>query len=349
MSRRVKNSVYTICLLVLVYLVWEFRNTTTQDIQVQRFEFSGETMGTTYSVIYFADTYSDLKREVDSILLVVNQSLSTYIPESDISQFNKAEELILSTPLMLSVLKECEVINNLTDGAFDPTVMSLVNVWGFGPDMPVYPDSVEVDSILQFTGFDRIRYSSKKIWKSDPRVQLDFSAIAKGYGVDLVSEHMSSKGFQNHFVEIGGEVRCSGRNILTKRPWLTGITDPRSDQGVFSLIATLSAENQSVATSGNYYNYTITDGIRYSHTISPKTGYPIEQQILSASVIAPSCMTSDALATAFMVMGHEKAIRITEENEHIQSFIIYSGKNGELSFYISEGLSDRIHLTEDNL
>ena len=345
MSNTLKNSLYTLILLGLILAVWWYRNSSAENLL--RFEISGETMGTTYSIIYFAESDLDLKGRVDSVLTVFNQSLNTWLPDSEISSFNSGELFSFKLPYFYPVLEESQRINLISGGAFDPTVMPLVNSWGFGPEQGLVPDSAAIDSIREFTGFDKIRFDQREVIKADKRVQLDFSAIAKGYGVDVVSDLLSGLGIENSFVEIGGEVRSEGMNIDKGADWVIGITDPRSSLGQSFMFATLEVGSGSVATSGNYYNYRIRDGKRYSHTISPFTGYPIEQQILSATVVTEKCISADAIATAFMVMGHENAIELTESANEIEALIIYSGDSGEILSYISSGIRERVKLIQN--
>ena len=342
MSRRLKNGIYTLLLLAAVFVVWKYR--TSAEPSYVKQTLAGNTMGTTYSIIYFGESLPNLKNEVDSLLVSINASLNTYLEDSEISRFNRSKSIQFDLPWFYPVLKRSFEINASTQGAFDPTVMPLVNIWGFGPGEALYPDSTYVDSLLQFVGVSTISFSEKEVRKSDPRTQLDFSAIAKGYGVDVVSKYLTSKGLSNHFVEIGGETYCAGINMESDREWVTGILDPRSTQDNLSFFALLSSSDNAIATSGNYFNYRIRDGVRYSHTISPDTGYPIELNILSATVVAQDCMTADALATSFMVMGHEKAIDYVQSNDDIDALIIYSEEGGEISHYASEGIIKKLSI-----
>lgn len=341
MSPRVQNALYTAAILLLIALVWYFRSI--EEPAVKR-QFTGATMGTSYTVSYFGDPNPDLKSSVDSLLVVFNQSLNTWNEDSEVSIFNREERINFNLPYFYPVLKGSERVYELSEGAFDPAVMPLVNAWGFGPDSGTSPDSTVIDSLMEFVGFDQIEFDEKGVSKSDARVQLDFSAIAKGFGVDIVSEFLVSMGYVNHFVEIGGEVNARGKNRENGKNWVIGITDPRSTLENSGMIATLSISDQSVATSGNYYNYRVRDGVKYSHTISPFTGYPIERWILSATVVTDNCMIADALATAFMVMGHEKAIEITGLNNDIEAFIIYSKPDGSLGYHISSGLKEHLKI-----
>ncbi len=335
MDLRIKNIIYTLILAGAVVIVYFWRNSGQSELVA----FSGTTMGPIqYSVKYFDKDGRNFKKEVDSILIAFNQSLNTYIPESEISQFNGDSTWNFTSEYFYPVLELSKRIYNGTNGAYDPTVMPLVNAWGFGPGEQQLPDSSAIDSIRAFIGFNRISFDKTHVAKSDPRVQLDFSASAKGYGVDVVIEFLQDQGIDNCFVEIGGEVRVTGKNIENDGPWRIGIIDPNSTSEDIKQYAIMELENTAVATSGNYFNYRIVDGRKFSHTIDPSTGYPVVHALLSASVTAGTCMEADALATAFMVMGHEKAIEYLNQHPETGAFLIFSTPGG-LSTYSTQGLN----------
>lgn len=309
--------------------------------------FSGKTMGPIkYNVTYFDEQKRDFSSQVDSLLKNFNKAMSTYIVDSEISEFNRDTAFKFDSPYFWPILVNSKKIYDLTGGAFDPTVMPLVNAWGFGPDKQMKYDSAYVDSLMQFVGFDKIEFDREMVLKNDARVQLDFSASAKGYGVDIVAGYLESKGINNMLVEIGGEVVAKGKNLKTGNPWSIGILDPDSDQINQFYTAVVSVENRAMATSGNYFNYHIVDGVKYSHTISPFTGFPIIHPLLSASVFAEDCMTADALATAFMVLGHEKAIEILKANPDLDGYLIYSDAEGNRKTYASDGIKPFIKEVE---
>lgn len=301
-------------------------------------------MGTTYHITYFDKENRNFKTSVDSLLTVFNQSLSTYITDSEISNFNKGNSIRFKLPFFYPVLEKSKNIVKESEGAFDPTVMPLVNAWGFGPGKKSNPDSIRIDSIMQFVGFEKIKFNQDSIWKEDWRVQLDFSAIAKGYGVDQVVGFLQSRRISDLFVEIGGEVSAKGRNTKLDKAWTVGILDPNSTYANQSFMAYANLENKTMATSGNYFNYYEEDGQKVSHTINPINGFPIQHKLLSASVFADDCMTADAWATAFMVMGHEKTIEKLKNLNKIDVFLIYSAEDGIKSF-VSEGAKPSITLT----
>lgn len=339
MSTRWKNAIYSLILLSSILLVWKYR----QSKIAEPIQIEGKTMGTTYHITYFDQKGRDFKPAVDSILVIFNQSLNTYLKDSEITNFNNSGSIHFVLPYFLPVLKKSEEIVTLSNGAFDPTVMPLVNAWGFGPGKKLNPDSLKIDSIMQFVGFENLQFNNDSIWKSDSRVQLDFSAIAKGYGVDVVADFIQSKGITNLLVEIGGEISAIGKNIKMDKPWEVGILDPNSTYENQSFKAYAQLENKCMATSGNYFNYYEEGGKKYSHTIDPSTGYTIRHELLSASVFAKDCMTADAWATAFMVMGEKKAVEKLKELKAVDAFLIYSTEEG-IKTFVTEGMNTSIHV-----
>jgi thiamine biosynthesis lipoprotein len=325
---------YPVLLLIVVFLVWKWRQSEVR----QYVEFTGKTMGpVVYSIKYYQPDGINYQMQIDSVLNLFNECLNTYRPNSEISIFNKGESITFQLPYFYPVLEGSRYVFEKTDGAFDPTIMPLVNAWGFGPDKQDLPDSTEVDSLRSIVDFELIKYDAKGVSKLKDGVSLDFSAIAKGYGVDVVGDFLESNGVVDYFVEIGGEILAKGVNA-EGNPWRVGIINPVGDVFNRQLFASIDLRDKAIATSANNYNYIIDGGKRYVHTISPQTGYPIEHSLLSASVIADDCMTADAFATAFMVVGVKKAIEITKTEALIDVFLIYEDAEGNLQTYGSEGL-----------
>jgi len=326
-------------LLLAMYLVWKYREASTPTMVA----FSGQTMGPIiYSVKYFDEDERNLKPEVDSILNVFNESLNTYRPESEISKFNKGKSFKFDLPYFYKATDVSFEIYKATNGAFDPSIGPLINAWGFGYADNIDIDSAKIDSVKQIVGMNKIFYNKDSIWKQDSRQELSYSASAKGYGVDVVLEFLESQGFEDIFVEIGGEVRAAGENLINEEPWKVGILSPDSKESNPFPFAVASITDKAMATSGNYFNYRIIDSVKYSHTISPETGYPIVNPLLSATVFAEDCMRADALATAFMVMGHDKAIEFLNKNPQYDAYLIFSDKAGNMSTYVTNGMSDKI-------
>lgn len=346
-DNRKKNLIYSAILIVVFVSIWTYRRSAGPERLVgEKIEFVGQTMGTSYSIKYIDEEGRNYQSQIDSLLEVFNQGLSTYIPESDISRFNREAFFKFQSPFFYPVLKRSKEIYEITDGAFDPTIGPLVNAWGFGPEGRISPDSATVDSLRQLVNFDSIYFDTLAVSKRMEGMKLDFSAIAKGYGVDVVADYLRAKGIENIFVEIGGEIFCLGTNEQG-RPWRVGVNYPSYDPQEQQMIqAIIPIHNRAIATSGNYRNFYQEGEIKYSHTISPQTGYPVQHTLLSASVFAPDCMTADAYATAFMVLGQEQAIRIDQEIDEIEIYLIYSDTSGQMQTFASPGVADKITIAE---
>jgi thiamine biosynthesis lipoprotein len=324
--------------LVLLLLVLLTACSTPND---QLHKFSGATMGTTYNVVYAGELQEGLQAGVDSMLVLVNASLSTYIPTSTISRFNQAENSAWADEMVKINFEKAVAIWQHTDGAFDPTVGPLVNAWGFGfQKMQGNVDSARIDSMLPLVGMAQVQLQGDSLYKAKPGIILDFSAIAKGYGVDVVALYLESQGVKNYIVEIGGELRAAGEKAPSFK-WIAGVEKPIYDQSgqQRELQMTVPLANKSMATSGNYRNFYEKDGKKYAHTIHPKTGYPSESNLLSASVVANDCMTADGYATAFMVMGFDAARSLVEATNELEAVFLYSDSTGALQEYISPGLT----------
>ena len=300
----------------------------------------GTIFGTLYHVKYLYD--QDLKAEIEAALQKVDASLSMFNPQSTISQINKGEtdkvDSMLSEVLQLSF-----TINKATNGAFDPTVAPLVNAWGFGFKNGQFPDSIQVDSLRALIGLSRIHLQDCRLTRDNPSSILDFSAIAKGYGVDKAADVLRSHGIQDFMVEIGGEVVTAGVNDKGE-PWRIGINKPDDDSTSTntSLQDIVALSDKAIATSGNYRNYYIHEGRRIAHTINPLTGYPAQQDILSSTVLAPTCAEADAFATAFMVLGLEQARQILKSQPQLEAYFIYSDEQGKYKTWCTEGLDKLI-------
>jgi thiamine biosynthesis lipoprotein len=308
----------------------------------------GETMGTTYHITYFDPANRNFKTSIDSIFILVNRSINTYDPTSEISVFNKSQTGIkFKLPYFLPPLEKSFEVYQASHGAFDPTVMPLVNAWGFGPDKQELPDSAKIDSLRSMVGFEKIGISYDSIWKTDPRAQLDFGGIGQGYGADVISNFLKSKGVENMFVELGGEGTTYGHNTESGKPWRVAILDPENPGavGLDAFKAYVSLSDRAFTTSGNYYNYRIVNEQKFSHTIDPRTGYPVQHTLLSATVFAADAATADAWDTALMVMGYEKSIETLEEHPELDAFLIYSTPEGT-RWFATEGISNQIEINK---
>ena len=299
---------------------------------------TGTTFGTVpYNIQYLDANKRDFKAQIDSLLREFNQCLSTYIATSEINKFNETGLIRFERPFFYPVLDASRTVYDVTGGAFDPTVGPLINAWGFGPTAPIYPDSSTVDSLLEYVNFDSVYFNKESVCRLKPGIELSFSAIAKGQGVDVVADFLNTQGIENVFVEIGGEVVARG-HYLGDRPWIVGIEDPTVTGVEQKALLRMTLENQGLATSGNYRNFYIHNGRKYAHTIDPKTGYPVQHSLLSATVMAKNCMLADAYATAFMVLGVEESQRILEENDDLEAILVYSQGTDSLSTFFTAGI-----------
>ena len=341
MDRNKRSRIYLIVLMIAIFVVYKYRENQPKEVLVQ-----GTTMGSiAYNVKYLDAQKRNFKKQIDSLLIDFNQALSTYIPDSEISTFNLNGKVNFKLPYFYEVLEASKKVNSETNGAFDPTVGPLIDAWGFGDGKFIGPDSVQVDSLMEFVGLDKITFDSNYAVKTIPGVKLNFSAIAKGQAIDVVADWLGNQGLKNYMVEIGGEVRAQGKNIDGEF-WTIGIEVP-DEQRIGGLFDALHLENQGMATSGNYRNFRILeDGRKVAHTIDPITGYPKMQTLLSVTVLAPNCMLADAYATACMVLGKEKSIALIEADPSLECYLIYADDNGQTQTYLSKGLAGKTIKTE---
>lgn len=302
----------------------------------------GPVYGTYYHVVYESPGGKDFHEEIKAKFQEYDLSFSTFNPRSTISKINMNEE-VEADPWFLNCFKRSMEISELTDGAFDITVAPLVNAWGFGfRNREIITEGL-IDSLLRFTGYHKVRLDGSKVVKEYPETMLDMSAIAKGYTSDLIAEFLRSKGCKNLMVEIGGEVVASGVNAKGN-PWSIGISKPDED-GLLAgqeIQAIVKLPGRALATSGNYRNFYVKDGKMYAHTIDPKTGYPVQHSLLSATVLADDCMTADAFATAFMVMGLEKSVELAAVIPEIAVYFIYSDESGFHKIYMSDNFTGNL-------
>ena len=296
--------------------------------------------GTTYNVIYQCD--SDLSQGIRAELEKVDHSLSPFNKTSVITAVNNNQEVVLDK-MFLEVYEKAMEISVDTDGAFDITVAPLVNAWGFGFKNDTMPTRRQVDSLKAFVGYQKVSLADGKIKKRDPRMMLDCSAIAKGYGTDVVARFLRSRGVKNFMVEIGGEIVTSGVN-QSRVPWRVGVIKPTEDSlnVGHELQTTLNVTDIAMATSGNYRNFYYKGGKKFAHTVDPKTGYPVQHSILSATVLTKSCMIADAYATSFMVMGMERAKQVLERHPELQAYFIYDNGKGKTDVWFTPSLEAKI-------
>ncbi|MGR4989011.1 FAD:protein FMN transferase [Vibrio rotiferianus] len=293
---------------------------------------SGPTMGTTYNIKYIEQdglpSPEVLQTEIDRLLEEVNDQMSTYRKDSELSRFNQHQtsEPFEVSPQTATVVKEAIRLNGLTLGALDVTVGPLVNLWGFGPE--ARPDVVPTDEELAArkanTGIHHLSVEGNKMSKDIPNLYVDLSTIAKGWGVDVVADYLQSQGIHNYMVEVGGEMRLKGIN-REGVPWRIAIEKPTVDER--SIQEIIEPGDMAIATSGDYRNYFESNGVRYSHIINPKTGKPIHHKVVSVTVLDKSSMTADGLATGIMVLGEDQGLKIANEH-NIPVFMIVKTDDG---------------------
>lgn len=309
-------------------------------------EFAGSTMGTTYRVVFgptgAAFDAAALQRSVDSLLAQINASMSTYDPRSELSRFNAFADTTTVTisPALRTVMQQALEVHAASLGSFDATVGPLVDAWGFGsPERAAEPPpEALLDSLRAFVGSDKLRLSPQGLAKSDARVRVDLSAIAKGFAVDQVSELLTARGHTAHLVEIGGELRARGLNVRGE-PFRVGIEEPDPDRIRVRLAVALA--DQSLASSGNYRNFYEVDGVRYVHTLDPKSGRPVRHTLLAVSVLHEECAIADAWATALMAAGPDKAWALAQANA-LDVLLLIDGGEGRVDERLTAGFQSAV-------
>ena len=343
---------YPIFLLLLLTACQQAQNDKSATLTYSK--ISGQTMGTTYHVTCQTSNPSTLKADINTLLKEVNQGVNHYDKSATISLLNQATtELLLDTTQSDAKhfyinLETAKAIFESTDGALDPTIMPLVNYWGFGYTEKraiTKVDSIKVKQLVELVDFENVQIQPKEeqlyVTKKNPSVQLDFSSLAKGYGVDEVGRLLERKGIQNYLVDIGGEVRAKGVNNRGLS-WRLGINTPSTEAALTAYETVISIENQSMATSGNYRNFHEVDGVKYAHTINPTTGYPERNTLLSATVLSKECMVADGYATAFMTMGLDRAYEIAAKSPALEAYFLYAKGDGTIGEKYTTGIKDLI-------
>ncbi|WP_432411693.1 FAD:protein FMN transferase [Rasiella sp. SM2506] len=306
----------------------------------------GNAFGTTYSIQYFSDTQFDAQKGLDSVFYLVNKSVNTYIPESDISKINQGDSTIVVDEIFKEVFRISETVYTTSEGYFDPTVGILRNAYGFGDTLPSTEiDSIVLDSLRRFVGFRKVKLlDNGKIQKQYPEIYFDFNAVAKGYGIDKIGEYLEAQGVSDYIIELGGELLAKGKNLMKDQFWTAGIEAIDSELDDRSYLATVRLENKAMASSGNYRKFRINPrtGEKYVHTINPLTGFAEESNVTSATVLASSCGLADAYATAFMAMGLERSKKLLAEIDGIDAYLTFSNSTGTQEVYSSKKFSEYI-------
>jgi FAD:protein FMN transferase len=334
-----KRILLQIAIVVIAFLVVFKLTSGNKNLYVS---FAGFTQGTTYRITYESKKGEQLQPAVEELLTDIDRSLSIYNQESLISKINENVPVLVDS-MFAEVFRKSAEVNRMTGGAFDITVGPIVNAMGFGRGDTLNVDSVLIHQLMQYVGMEKVALKNGRVVKSDTNIVLDVNAIAQGYSVDLVSRMLESLNIKNYMVEIGGELRAQGRN-KKGQPWSIGIDKPVEGNNVpgANLQAIMRLDNLSSATSGNYRKYYEKNGIKYVHTINPKTGFPVVSNLLSATVVAADCITADAYATAIMVMGLDKSVAFLNNHPFLQGYLIYADDQGKFKTYITPGLKNRI-------
>jgi len=300
-------------------------------------KIAGTAQGTTYHITYLAGAESNYRGSIDSIFSLIDQSLSTYVPGSIISRINKNDSSVIIDDYFTEVFNKSMEVSANTNGLFDVTVAPIINAYGFGFTKREKVTDSLINNLIQYIGYKKVKLVDKKIQKESPKVMLDFNAIAQGYTVDVLANFLESKAISNYLVEVGGELRAKGKN-LGDSIWTVGIEQPIEDAtNGTTLNIKIKLKDRALATSGNYKKFYVEDGKKYSHIINPFTGYPAKNSLLSATVIADDCMTADAYATSFMVMGMEKSLQFLSEHKELKLEVIFIyDENGVWKRYSSK-------------
>ncbi|MFO7886628.1 MAG: FAD:protein FMN transferase [Desulfobacteraceae bacterium] len=341
-----KQKKYWACPIVFTLILFCLPFFSTASFLDRDLHISGETMGTYYHITLVSKKGLDknrLKTKIDAQLEMINKSMSCFDPDSEISVFNRAAPhmMVKVSRDFITVMKKGRDIYSITSGAWDATIKPLVDLWGFGTEKGVtaVPGQEKISELLSLTGFDKIEISDKGLMKKNQFLSLDLGSIAKGYGVDKTAELLKQCKIENFLVEIGGEIYAAGKN-KKESPWQVGISTPKKGIAANDLYKIVSLKDKALATSGDYRNFIRINGKTYAHIINPVTGYPPENQVVSASVIAGDCTFADGLATALMVMAPEKGTALVNGLSDTECMIIVRESQNKFKNFMSKGFSD---------
>ncbi len=304
----------------------------------RQYTLTGFALGTPFKIIYFSSSENQsIEKSMDSIFNEINQSMSTYIPSSDISKINDGNTSIIVDDHFVKVFKKSKEIWKISEGFFDPTAGIITKANGLGPKDNSISNN-DIQSLLNLTGFKKVQIKNRRIIKENKNIFLDFNAIAKGYCVDVIGQFFKNKKINNFLIEIGGEMVAKGKNLTSNSPWKVAIIDPINPDSK-DFFKKILLVDRAMASSGNYRKYKIDEksGNKIVHTVNPKNGQSIETNVAGVTVLAEDCMSADALATAFMVMPIKKSLEIISKNKEIDALIIYFDKNRKLQTFSSAG------------
>jgi len=328
----IKQIFLFLCVIILSF------NSCKKSNELIPIKLNGQAFGTSFHITYFDENQREFTKQIDSLFYLINKSLSTYIPSSDISKINKGDTTVIVDDFFREVFLKSKKLYKETNGVFDPTIEVLVNAWGFGPQKSIDKlDPQKIKELLNLVGFDKVKIENDKLIKANNNIYIGFNAIAKGFAVDVAGRFLESKNVRNYLVEIGGEIRARGHNKNRNAPWKMGIEDPNFD-GTRSLKKIIELNDEAIATSGNYrkFNTDSISGKKYAHIINTETGYPAQNNLLSVSVIAKiDCADVDAYATALMAMTLDGAIEFLEMHPELKGFLIYSDDEGNVQTFIT--------------
>ena len=329
-----KKRIFTLLLIIVAVVFLFFPNKDENKYTLN----TGLIFGTFYNIKYHHPQGVDLQVQIDSVLNVFNNSLSTFNPNSTISRINQNYPDAQTDAYFETMFHTARQLSELTNGAYDITIAPLDNAWGFGFSKKESITPELIDSLLQIVGYQKVRLENGKVIKENPAIMFDGSSIAKGYGCDVVADYLQSQGCEHFLVDIGGEIVLKGHNDKGEL-WKIGINkpidDPTSQTNEIEQIIQIT--DISMATSGNYRQFYIQDGKKYAHTINPITGYPVQHNLLSATVLSEKCIDADAIATACMVVGAESAISLCESIDSVECYLIFANEVGELQTICTKG------------
>ena len=340
-----KQLFYLITIFILISCVNNTSNKTTHST-AQKKVFKGNAFGTTYSINVYLDEDIKLEKGIDSLIYLVNRSVSIYLPNSDISKINKGDASIVVDQIFIDNFNISKEVNLKTQGYFDPTIGVLRNAYGFGDEKPLEKiDRKTIDSLLQYVGFQKVSINAEnKVEKEYPQIYFDFNAVAKGYGIDRIGQYLESKGISNYLIELGGELLAKGINLEKDKDWVVGIenVDSKLENRSYSTILTL--KNEAMAASGNYRKFRIDpiSGKKYVHTLNPITGSAEKSDVTSATVIASTCAVADAYATSFMALGLERSKEVLANLKGVDAYLTYNDESNTERVYVTEGFKTRL-------
>lgn len=322
-----RKTLYSLIVLSLTVLF------TQCDSNTEYLYVKGQVFGTYYSITYLHPKKKNLEKEIEKKFKKFDNSLSTFNSNSIISRINQNDTTVKTDSFFEEMYSMAVRVSDESNGAFDITVAPLVNAWGFGFGNHDHSVSPDLDTIMPYIGYRKIRLENHRLIKNHKRMMIDASAIAKGQGSDVIAALLEENGCENYMVEIGGEIACKGANPKGEK-WHIGIDKP-IDEPVDEKLDTnsgfqtvLAITDVGLATSGNYRQFYVKDGKKYAHTIEPRTGYPVQHNLLSVSVIAPTCMQADAYATAFLVLGVDSSLHICNRHVDMECYLIYADEQG---------------------